>query len=179
MNRSSLNANYRDFHNNRLLTMAYIWNNTQYSLNSADIRLFSDTISLFSSSRQHSISDNGWPREPLYGGSNEGDYPSARQAWQPDLCPPRFMRQYKDIPISRIPWARQFGKVIARFEKNGSIHKQNNGSPTRSGRPSTTLASALRPALPPEAITLSTSLRRQGGTLRSSLGQSSEYYIFI
>ena len=89
-----------------------------------------------------------------------------------------FMKQYKDIPNSRIPSARQFGKVIARFEKNGSIHKQNNGSPTRSGRPSTTLASALRPALPPEAITLSTSLRRQGGTLRSSLGQSSEYYIF-
>ena len=80
----------------------------------------------------------------------------------------------------RIPSARQFGKVIARFEKNGSIHKQNNGSPTRSGRPSTTLASALRPALPPEAITLSTSLRRQGGTLRSSLGHNSKWiYVTI
>ena len=86
--------------------MAYIWNNTQYSLNSADIRLFSDTISLFSSSRQHSISDNGWPREPLYGGSNEGDYPSARQAWQPDLCPPRVHEAVQGHPHQQDPFSQ-------------------------------------------------------------------------
>ena len=38
-----------------------------------------------------------------------------------------FMKQYKDIPNSRIPSARQFGKVIDRFKKNGSVHKQDNG----------------------------------------------------
>ena len=53
-------------------------------MHSAGVRWSSDTIHLSSSLRQHSISDNGRSREPLYGGSDEGYYPAAWQAWPPD-----------------------------------------------------------------------------------------------
>ena len=38
-----------------------------------------------------------------------------------------FRKKYPDIPNSRIPSARQFSKLMDRFKKNGSVHKQDNG----------------------------------------------------
>ena len=74
-------------------------------MHSAGVRWSSDTIHLSSSPRKHSISDNGRSREPLYGGSDEGDYPPAWQAWRPDPCLPmvREAVQGHEVELRRNP----------------------------------------------------------------------------
>ena len=69
-------------------------------MHSAGVRWFSDTIHLSSSPRQHSISDNGRSREPLYGAQMKEIILQHGKLGGPTRVCRWFVKQYKDMRSS-------------------------------------------------------------------------------